>query len=93
MLIELLVKVDSDNPLHDYNVSFSEMTLDIDWIMAISRARSKDECFLYTTTGCEYVVQMPYDDMVSLWRKAVDMSSESILLKPGDFQNPKHDMN
>jgi hypothetical protein len=94
MLIEILIKTNTSNELlNKEDVAYTEMTLAIDCIQCIMRGPVDEECFLFTTTGDDYVVKMTYQEMVTLWRKAIDMSSESCLIKAECNPAIKHSMN
>lgn len=97
MLIEIPIKVrvelDANSIIDDSGITIEKMTISIDYIQNIVKIPVEGECMLYTVGGDNYVVILSYDEMVTLWRKAIDMSSESCLIKAE--QNPviKHSMN
>jgi len=88
MLIEVSVKVrahpemgDIFENLENEETTFEKMTVTIDCLQSVIRIPVETECLLYTTDGDSYIVNLSYEEMVNLWRKAIDMSSESFLIK------------
>jgi hypothetical protein len=88
MLIEIPVKVrahpemgDLFGDLENEETTFEKMTLNVDCLQSVIRIPVQNECLLYTTDGYSYIVNLSYEEMVNLWRRAIDMSSESFLIK------------